>query len=74
MQETWVRSLGWKEPLEEGMEEYYSSSLALRIPWTDVPDRLSPWGRKESDTTERERTAHSLNYAEPIPPSLLPGM
>ena len=52
----------------------YSSILAWRILWTDVSDGLSPWGRKESDTTERERTAHSLSYVEPVPPSLLPGM
>ena len=31
MQETWVRSLGWEEPLEEGMATH-SSILALRIP------------------------------------------
>ena len=33
MQETWVRSLGWEEPLEKGMATY-SSILAWRIPWT----------------------------------------
>ena len=31
MQETWVRSLGWEDPLEEGMATY-SSILAWRIP------------------------------------------
>ena len=31
MQETWVRSLGWKDPLEEGMATH-SSILAWRIP------------------------------------------
>ena len=31
MQETWVRSLGWEAPLEEGMATY-SSILAWRIP------------------------------------------
>ena len=31
----------------------YSSILAWRIPWTEEPSRLHPWGRKESDTTER---------------------
>ena len=30
MQETWVRSLGWDDPLEEGMA-MYSSTLAWRI-------------------------------------------
>ena len=32
-QETWVRSLGWEDPLEEGTATH-SSILALRIPWT----------------------------------------
>ena len=31
MRETWVQSLGWKDPLEEGMATY-SSILAWRIP------------------------------------------
>ena len=31
MQETWVQSLGWEDPLEEGMETHYSI-LAWRIP------------------------------------------
>ena len=31
MQETWVRSLGWEDPLEEDMATY-SSILAWRIP------------------------------------------
>ena len=30
MQETWVQSLGWEDPLEKGT---YSSNLAWRIPW-----------------------------------------
>ena len=33
MQETWVRSLGWEDPLEKG-EVTHSSILAWRIPWT----------------------------------------
>ena len=33
MRETWVRSLGWKDPLERGMATH-SSILAWRIPWT----------------------------------------
>ena len=33
MQETWVQSLGWKDPLEKG-EATHSSILAWRIPWT----------------------------------------
>ena len=33
MQETWVQSLGWEDPLEEG-KATHSSILAWRIPWT----------------------------------------
>ena len=33
MRETWVRSLGWEDPLEKG-KDTHSSILAWRIPWT----------------------------------------
>ena len=33
MWETWVQSLGWKDPLEKGIATH-SSVLAWRIPWT----------------------------------------
>ena len=33
MWETWVRSLGWEDPLEKG-KSTHSSILAWRIPWT----------------------------------------
>ena len=33
MKETWVRSLGWEDPLEKG-KAIHSSTLAWRIPWT----------------------------------------
>ena len=36
MQETWVQSLGWEDPLEKGMATY-SSVLALKIPRTEEP-------------------------------------
>ena len=52
MRETWVRSLGWEDPLEKEMATH-SSTLAWRIPWMKEPGGYSPWGRKESDTTER---------------------
>ena len=52
-QETWVQSLGWEDSLEKGMATH-SSILAWRIPQTEEPGRLySPWGCKESDTTEQ---------------------
>ena len=43
MQETWVRSLGWEDPLEEGMATL-SSILAWRIPWTEEPGGLLSMG------------------------------
>ena len=53
MQETQIQSLGQEVPLEKEMATH-SSILAWKIPWTEEPGRLySPWGRKESDTTER---------------------
>ena len=36
MQETWVRSPGWEDPLEEGMATH-SSILAWKIPRTEAP-------------------------------------
>ena len=37
--ETWVRSLGQEDPLEQGMDTHFNS-LAWRIPWTEEPRRL----------------------------------
>ena len=52
MQETWVQSQGREDPLEKEMATH-SSIFAWRSPWTEEPGRLySPWGHKESDTTE----------------------
>ena len=46
------RTWEWR-PLEKGMATH-SSILAWRIPWTEEPGGLySPWGRRESDTTEQ---------------------
>ena len=39
MQETWVRSLGWKDPLKKVMATH-SSILAWEIPWTEEPGRM----------------------------------
>ena len=43
VQETWVRSLGWEDPLEKEMATY-SSTLAWKIPWTEEPGRLQSMG------------------------------
>ena len=52
MQETWVQSQSWENPLEEGMTTH-SSILAWRIPMEKGSlVGYSPWGHTESDTTE----------------------
>ena len=43
MQETWVPSLGWEDPLEKEMATH-SSILAWRIPWTEEPGELQSTG------------------------------
>ena len=47
MRETWVQSLGWEDPLEEGMTTH-SSILAWRIPWTEEPGRLQSMGSQRA--------------------------
>ena len=44
----WIRKIS----LEKGMATH-SSILAWRIPWTGELEDYSPWGHKESDTTEQ---------------------
>ena len=55
MQHTWVRSLGWEDPLEEGL-----AIILVFLPGESHGQRslvvYSPWGWKESDTTERLST------------------
>ena len=43
MWEIWVESLGWEDPLEEGMATH-ASLLAWRIPWTEEPGGLQSIG------------------------------
>ena len=43
VQEAWVQSLGWEDPLEKEMATS-SSILAWRIPWTEEPGGLQPMG------------------------------
>ena len=64
MRETWVQSLGWEDPLEEGMATH-SSILAWRI----AMDRGACWAtvhgvRKELDKTECLNTAQHHTVPE----------
>ena len=49
IQETWVRSLGWEEPLEKEMATH-SSILAWKIPWTEDPGKATAHGVSKSWT------------------------
>ena len=62
MQESSVRSLDW-EVLLEKEKATHSSILAWRIPWT-------PWGCKESDTTE-QLSLHLLSRIYCFPSTIL---
>ena len=57
MQETWVRSLDWEDPLEKGMATH-SSILAWRIPWTEEAGRLQSMGSQRVGLDWRD-LAHS---------------
>ena len=46
MQETWVRSLSWDDPLEEEMAAC-SSIFAWKNPWTEEPGGLQSMGLKK---------------------------
>ena len=50
MHDTWIQSLGWEDPLEEGMTTH-PSILAWEIPWTEEPGGLQRMGSQEADTT-----------------------
>ena len=56
MQETWVRSLGWEDTLEEEMAAP-SSILAWRIPWTEEPGRLQSVGSQ----SQIQLSMHAVN-------------
>ena len=43
MKQTWIRSLGWEDPLEEGRATH-PSTLSWRIPWTEEPGGLRSMG------------------------------
>ena len=49
--ETWAQSLGWEDPLEEGMATH-SIILAWEIPWNEKPGGLQ--------SMESQRVGHSL--------------
>ena len=49
---TWVRSLGWEDPLEKGKATLSQNTTPVSWPG-EFHGLYSPWGCKESDMTER---------------------
>ena len=63
MWETWIRSLGWEDPLEKG-KATHSNILAQRI----------PWGHKELDKTEQLSLSHVQELMEVFFPGSHPAV
>ena len=67
MQDTWVRSLGWEDPLEKEMVTHFSI-LAWRIPWMEKPGRLTVHGVAKSRTWLNDFT-FTFSPGNFLPPS-----
>ena len=66
MQEAWVWSLGWEDPLEKGMETH-SSVLAWRISWTEEPDGPQSMA---SQSVRHNSEPHTLSLSLLVPRNL----
>ena len=64
VRETWVRSLGWEDPLEKGTATHSSILPGQFHGQRSLADYIS-WGHKELDTTER------LSLSPPTPSCLI---
>jgi len=79
LQETWVWSLGWEDPLEEGMATH-SSIPAWSIPWTEKPGGLLSMGsqrvghdwvtRQKHNDGSRNSKNHEIGLWFPVPAAL----
>ena len=61
IQETWVQSLGWEDPLEKEIATH-SSILVWKIPWTEEPGGLQSMGYRQRAAiygVAKSRTQHS---------------
>ena len=68
IQETWVLSLGWEDPLDESMATH-SNILAWRIPWREESGGIQSTGGKELDTTKQLSIAQHIllqNYRHAV--------
>ena len=59
MEETWVRSLGWEDPLEGGHGHPLQYSCLENPQGQRSLAGYGPWGGKEPDTTERLTDTHT---------------
>ena len=64
MQETWVWSLGWEDPLKEMAT--HSSTLAWKIPWTEEPGRLQSMGLQRVKTQLSDFTFTFCVFLPPL--------
>ena len=63
MQETWIRSLGWEDPLKEGMASH-SVFFPGESPWTEEPGGLQSMGsqRVGHDWVTKHSIGHIYNF------------
>ena len=72
MQETWVQSLSWEDPLEKEMTTH-SSILAWEISWTEQPSGLQSMGLQRVGhdlVTEHQQKLGWAFAAHPSAPSI----
>ena len=65
MWETWVQSLNWEDPLEEGIAPH-SSTLAWKIPWTEKPGGIRSMGSqgvRHDLETEQHDTLYTHEFS-----------
>ena len=71
VQEIWVQSLDWEDPLEQEMATH-SHILAWRIPWRKEPGRLQPMGSQKSRTqlsaytTSTSTTVSAVHFSRSV--------
>ena len=65
VQETWVQSLDWGDPLEKGMDTL-SNILAWRIPRAEEPDGIHSMGPQRVEHDERTHTSSDLKTENAI--------
>ena len=63
MQEAWVQSLGWEDPMEKGLATH-SSILAWSISWTEEPGGLQSVGSQKSRTNTSTFQSLSITDSE----------